>query len=134
MRDWYEMRDRHEVGKLVLAAVLAALTLGARHRARRRSGLHKRPSGARRSVIPGLENSWIGQGYMLCNQMRSGVPARRSPRRSRKQIRLCTWRSFSTNSAQTHCTEVGVKPSSALHGSAPEKAPEGGSLLEVLQA
>jgi hypothetical protein len=24
-------------------------------------------------VIPGLEQSWIGQGYMLCNQLRSGV-------------------------------------------------------------
>jgi hypothetical protein len=30
--------------------------------------------------------------------------------------------------------DLDVKPSSALHHSAPEKAPEGGSLLEVLQA
>ena len=74
MRDWYEMRDRHEVGKLVLATVLAALTLGAGTAHADDQGYISDLRAHGVPVIPGLENSWIGQGYMLCNQLRSGVP------------------------------------------------------------
>ena len=63
------------MNRILFAAVLAALLLGtdpAAHADDQGYIADLRAHGA--PVLPGLEKSWIGQGYMLCNQLRSGVP------------------------------------------------------------